>query len=216
MEDMVKEELDEVSGSPDAAATASQTDTIAGQGAADAASGQESLESLCETLKKERDDAIQELADAKEQFLRKAADLENSRKRFLRDKEDAIAFANRNLLNDLVIIIDDFERAIKASESSQDYATLFNGIQMIEKQFVGMLERKYGLQRFDSANQQFDPTRHEAVAMEDRGDHHLAIVLEDYQKGYILNERVLRTAKVKVSNPLGQVPEATEAGTDEA
>jgi molecular chaperone GrpE len=162
---------------------------------------QAKLQSDLETLQAERDAAVAELAQQKDQYLRKAADLENSRKRLVRDKEEAVQFANRNLLYDLVGIIDDFERAIKSSEATKDFETLHNGVQMIEKQFVNLLERKYGLSRFDSAGQEFDPSRHEAVAMEDRADHQVSIVLEDYQKGYILNERVLRTAKVKVSNP---------------
>jgi len=159
------------------------------------------LQAEFEQLKTERDAAVKALADVKDDFLRKAADLENSRKRLARDKEESIKNANKGLLTDLVGVIDDLERAIKSAETSKEYATLHDGVLMIEKQFVGMLERKYGLTRFESAGTPFDPERHEAVAAEDRDDHHESIVLEDYQKGYILNEKVLRTAKVKVSNP---------------
>lgn len=142
-----------------------------------------------------------ELAEARDQFMRKAADMENFRKRLLRDKEDALLFANKTLLTDLVPVLDDFERAIKSSEQARDYDTLHNGIAMIEQQMVSMLEKKYGLKRMESTGAEFNPEYHEAIMMEDREDHETAMVLEDYQKGYTLNDKVLRTAKVKVSRP---------------
>lgn len=157
-------------------------------------------------LREELEKTRAEIEELKDQQLRKAADMDNFRKRLLRDKEEAVLFANRGILTDLIQIVDDFERAIKSSESARDFDTLHNGIVMIEQQFVSMLERKYGLKRFESAGNEFDPTCHEAVMMENRDDHHVAMVLEDLQKGYMLHDKVLRTSKVKVSNPLGTAP----------
>jgi molecular chaperone GrpE len=142
-----------------------------------------------------------ELDDVKDQFIRKVAEMDNFRKRLLRDKEEAMLFANRALLTDLIGVIDDFERAIKSSEQSRDFDTLHNGVAMIEQQFVSLLERKYALKRLDSVGVEFNPELHEAIMMEDRDDQDTALVLEDYQKGYTLNEKILRTAKVKVSRP---------------
>lgn len=142
-----------------------------------------------------------ELSDLKDQYLRRQADFENSRKRLQREKEDAIAFANKQLLLDMVAVIDDFERAIQSAEESRDFDSFHDGIVLIEKQLVGMLERKWALKRFDSAGQPFDPQYHEALMTEEVPDHEHSMVLEDFQKGYLLNDKVLRSAKVKVSVP---------------
>ena len=151
-----------------------------------------------------------ELAEVREQLLRKSADFENYRKRMLREKEEFISYANRELLLDLVPIIDDFERAIRSSEESRDYDAFHDGIVMIEKQFTSMLERKWKLTRFDSVGEVFDPQRHEAMMAEEVVGHEHSVVLEDFQKGYLLNERVLRPAKVKVSMPAEAPAETSE------
>ncbi len=148
------------------------------------------------------DEMQRELEDLREQLLRKSADFDNYRKRMQREKEEFASYANRELLLDLVPIIDDFERAIKSGEESQDFTAFHDGIVMIEKQFISMLERKWHLSRFESVGEEFDPQRHEAMLTEEVPGHEQSMVLEDYQKGYLLNERVLRPAKVKVSMPV--------------
>ena len=151
---------------------------------------------------------VQELehenSELKDQYLRKQADFENFRKRMTREKADAIAYANKQLLLDILQIIDDFERAIKSAEESRDFDSFHEGVALIEKQFTSMLERKWGLRRFDSEGEEFDPQKHEAVMTGEDGDHDQPVVLEDYQKGYFLNDKVLRSAKVKVSVPSGK------------
>ena len=135
-------------------------------------------------------------------LLRKQADFENFRKRINRDKEEAIKFANTGLLLDLTAVLDDFQRAISAAAQSEDFATLHSGIELIEKQLLSTLQRKWGLTRFDSAGQPFDPERHEALATEPSAEHTEATVIEDYQKGYTLHGRVVRAARVRVATPL--------------
>ncbi|MFW5695074.1 MAG: nucleotide exchange factor GrpE [Alkalispirochaeta sp.] len=142
-----------------------------------------------------------ENSELKNQYLRKQADFENYRRRMTRDKEEAVSFANQQLLLDLTSVIDDFERAIKSADESRDYDAFHDGIVLIEKQLTSMLERKWGLSRFDSEGEPFDPQKHEAVMTEPREDHEESMVLEDFQKGYMLHDRVLRSAKVKVSMP---------------
>jgi molecular chaperone GrpE len=146
----------------------------------------------------------EENASLKDQLLRKAADFDNIRKRMFKEKEESIKYANTQLLTDLVDIIDDFERAIASSESTQDFKTLHDGVVMIESKFVSVLANKYGLKRFESVGEAFDPNRHEAVMMEGSGEHENPTVLADFAKGYYLHDRVLRTAKVKVSQANGQ------------
>jgi molecular chaperone GrpE len=142
-----------------------------------------------------------QLAEAKDQFLRKAADFENFRKRMIREKQDAIDFANQALLLDLIPIIDDFERAIQSAGTSKDFDSLYEGIGMIEKRLISQLETKWGLKRFDSAGEPFDPNRHEALMMEKSSGIDEPVVQEDLLKGYTLKDRVIRSAKVKVLMP---------------
>ncbi|MDR0786041.1 MAG: nucleotide exchange factor GrpE [Treponema sp.] len=142
-----------------------------------------------------------ENAALKDQYLRKAADFENFRKRMTREKQDAIEFANQSLLLDIVQVIDDFERAIKSAETSQDFQSFLNGVNMIENRLSSELENKWGLKRFNSAGELFDPNRHEALMMEKSTDVTEATVVEDLVKGYTLKDRVIRAAKVKVAMP---------------
>jgi len=152
-----------------------------------------------------------ENSDLKNQYLRKQADFENFRKRMQREKQDAVKYANTNLLQDLITIIDDFERAIRSSEESRDFESFHSGIKMIEHQFISMLDRKYGLKRMESEGREFDPQMHEAINMEESSDVETQTVMEDYQKGYFLNDRVLRHAKVKVAIPTSESSSARES-----
>lgn len=184
-------------GTPKATETPKATD---GNGEAQGSDGEVSSEPV-ERLREENEALREENSDLKNQYLRKQADVENFRKRMARDKQEAVSYANQQLLLDLTAVIDDFERAISSAEESRDYDAFHDGIVLIEKQLTGMLERKWGLKRFESEGQDFDPQRHEAVTTEPRGDHESSIVLEEYQRGYTLHDRVLRSAKVKVSMP---------------
>ncbi|MCL2138089.1 MAG: nucleotide exchange factor GrpE [Treponema sp.] len=149
----------------------------------------------------------QKLADANDQLLRKIADFENFRKRMNQEKQKAIEFANESLLKDIIPVIDDFERAIKSAELSKEISALpegkamLDGIAMIEKQLTSRLETNWGLKRFDSAGQLFDHNIHEAMFMEKSPDVTEPIVQEDFIKGFMLKDRVIRAAKVKVLMP---------------
>ena len=140
------------------------------------------------------------LAEVNDQYLRKAADFENFRKRMNREKQELAEFANQNLLLDLLPLIDDFERAIKSAETcsslkeSKEFESFYEGIVMIEKRLSSQLESKWGLKRFDSSGQPFDPSLHEAIQMEKSTEAAEAVVMEDYVKGYLLNEKVIRFA----------------------
>lgn len=142
-----------------------------------------------------------EKAEMKDQFLRKAADFDNFRKRLIRDKEDAVSFANTSLLTDLIDVLDDFERAEEAAKKSKDFDTLANGVDLIEKRLMGLLEKKWGLTKYVPVNEPFDPEKHEALMMTESPDVKEATVAEVFQNGYILHGRVIRHAKVKVSMP---------------
>ena len=159
------------------------------------------------SLEQQIADLEAKLAEANDQYLRKAADLENFRKRMNREKQELSEFANQNLLLDLLPMIDDFERAIKSAESCsslkscRDFASFYEGITMIEKRLTSQLENKWRLKRFESTGQPFDPNLHEAIQMDKSSEVSEAVVQEDYLKGYFLNEKVIRFAKVKVLMP---------------
>lgn len=142
-----------------------------------------------------------ELADLKDQYLRKAADFENFRKRMNQEKQNAIDYANQSLLLDIIPIIDDFERAIKSADTSKDFSSFHEGVSMIEKRLVSELENKWGLKRYESQNKPFNPEIHEAIMMETSADVSEPTVTEDFLKGFMLKERVIRAAKVKVLMP---------------
>jgi molecular chaperone GrpE len=150
------------------------------------------------------------LAESNDQLLRKAADLENYRKRVTREKQEMADFSNQSLLSSLLPVIDDFGRAIKSAETSKDFASFYDGVIMIEKRLITQLENKWGLKGFDSVGEPFDPNRHEAVQMEKAGGIDEPVVKEEYEKGYLLKERVIRFAKVKVLMPAESPPSANE------
>ncbi|MDR3356123.1 MAG: nucleotide exchange factor GrpE [Spirochaetaceae bacterium] len=173
-----------------------------GQGSAKDAFGDESEES---DPRQRVEDLERKLAELNDQYLRKVADFENFRKRIVKEKQEAIEFANQSLLLDLIATLDNFDRAISVAGSSAkteaDFDAFLDGISMIEKGLLGQLENKWGLKRFDSTGAPFDPIRHEAVLMEKSAGVDEPVVQEAFAKGYMLKDRVVRTAKVKVLMP---------------
>lgn len=156
----------------------------------------------------------EENSELKDRLLRKQADYENFRKRINKDKEDSIKYANQMLLLDIADTIDNFERAIQSSEAAKDYDTFHDGIVMIEKQLVSMLDSKWNLKRYTAKGEPFDPEKHLAIAVDDSADVEVDTVVEDYQKGYMFHDRILRPAKVKVAKPAPAV-ESGETNNNE-
>lgn len=146
-------------------------------------------------------DLSAEVDTLKDQLLRKQADFENFRRRLHRDKAEAIRYANTEVLLDLAEVIDGLERAVQ-SGAEADAAAVRDGVSLIEKQLTGMLERKWGFCRFSSEGEPFDPEKHQAIVSEESEEHEVATVIEDYQRGYLLHDRVVRPARVKVAQPI--------------
>ncbi len=151
---------------------------------------------------------IAELEDAK---LRMAAEMQNTRKRLVKQREEDYKYRHQDLFRDLVEVIDNFERAILISVESGDFHAFHEGITMIEKQFTGMLTEKYSLERFGEAGEAFDPAAHEAMMMEESPDVDGEVIKQVYQAGYRLHGRVLRPAKVVVVKP---VQEGNDSGVE--
>jgi molecular chaperone GrpE len=143
-----------------------------------------------------------ENAELRDQYLRKAAEFENFRKRMIREKQEAIDFANQNIIIDILPVLDDFERALSAAKNSAkaptDFDALVEGIAMIETRFISTLENKWNLKRYGEEGSVFDPQLHEALLVEKSPDAEESTVAEVLMKGYMLKDRVIRSAKVKV------------------
>lgn len=136
--------------------------------------------------------------DLNNRFLRLYAEFENFRKRTNKERLDIINNANADLLKDLIPVIDDFERAITNNEGSEDVVAIKEGFSLIYNKYRGILNTK-GLKPMESKGEVFDPEVHEAVANMPTEDKELkGKIIDDLEKGYFLNEKVLRYAKVVV------------------
>lgn len=163
-------------------------------------------EAAVETESAESDDSkrIEELekenADLKDQLLRRAADFDNYRKRMLQEKQEAFDYANTNLLKDLLDSLDNFDRTVEAASNATDPKQIADGIKIISKSLVSMLENKYNLSAFGEKGDSFDPDIHEAIGSS-QGKVKEPQLAEVYLKGYKLKDRVIRHAKVMVLMP---------------
>ena len=134
-----------------------------------------------------------------ERILRLQADFENTGKRLEKEKQDFLKFANEGVLTELLAILDDLERAVELAESRhQDPAAFLKGVEMILAHLYEML-KAYGVKPIEAKGKLFDPHLHEALMQVEDSSKEENTVVEELQKGYLLSDRVLRTAKVKVS-----------------
>ena len=140
-------------------------------------------------------------AQLKDQMLRRQAELENYRKRLIRDKEEAVQYANESLIRDLLGFLDNMERALAAGKNGGDVNGLVEGFEMTQNQLLSTLDKNWGLKAIESVGQEFDPALHEACMMAVDESLDKETVLEEFQKGYTLHGRVIRPAKVKIGKP---------------
>lgn len=140
-------------------------------------------------------------ADLKDQMLRRQAELENYRKRLIRDKEEAVQFANESLIRDILGFLDNMDRALAAAKNGGDLNALIEGFEMTQNQLLSTLDKNWGLKGIDSVGKEFDPSLHEACMMTIDENLDKETVLEEFQKGYTLHDRVIRPSKVKIGKP---------------
>lgn len=145
-----------------------------------------------------------EVQELKTQALYKAAENENWRKRMMQQKDDAIAYANASLLSDLLDSLDNFDRTIDAAKDAKDVKSIADGIKMINKNLVKMLEDKYGLSSFAKEGDEFNPEEHEAIGRTEDEKAKKETLKQVYLKGYKLNGKIIRHAKVMVSVPVSK------------
>ncbi|MBQ4501591.1 MAG: nucleotide exchange factor GrpE [Spirochaetales bacterium] len=140
-------------------------------------------------------------AELKDQMLRRQAELENYRKRLIRDKEEAVQFANESLIRDILGFLDNMERALTAAKNGGDVNALIEGFEMTQNQLLSTLDKNWGLKAIESVGHEFDPSLHEACMMTVDENLDKETVLEEFQKGYTLHDRVIRPSKVKIGKP---------------
>lgn len=134
-----------------------------------------------------------------DKLLRLQADFENARKRLEKEKQDFLKFANEGMIVELLNVLDDLERTVELAQAKhQDLPAFLKGVEMVLAHLYEML-KAYGLKPIEAEGKLFDPHYHEALMQVEEKEFPDHTVVEELQKGYLLNDRVIRTAKVKVS-----------------
>jgi molecular chaperone GrpE len=155
-----------------------------------------------------------ESADFRDKWLRAQAELENLRKRAEREKEDVAKYAISRLAHDIVSVGDNFQRAIDAvpaaaAEEDPALESLVDGVRLIERELLNALER-FGIKRMQPMNEAFNPHLHQAVMEVPRTDIAAGLVVQVFQPGYTIEDRVLRPAMVGVSKGGPKLPSVAD------
>lgn len=149
-------------------------------------------------LRRKLEEKEKELKEHHDRLLRLAADFENYKKRAAKEKEEWTKFANEDLIKAILPFIDNLERAVSHAEKIADTGVLIEGVRLTIEQLLQALTR-FGLSSFESVGRPFDPSVHEAMLVVETEKHEPNQVVEEFQKGYLLNDRLLRPATVSVS-----------------
>lgn len=142
--------------------------------------------------------AMERNLELEDRLLRMAAEQDNFRKRMQRERETALKYAEETILREILPSLDNLERAVDQCKCSPDAGTLLAGVEMTCKGLLNTLE-KFGVKPLAGEGQSFDPNFHEAVAMEASADVPENQIVQEYQKGYMFKDRLIRAAKVVVS-----------------
>ncbi|MGH7229709.1 MAG: nucleotide exchange factor GrpE [Nitrospiraceae bacterium] len=141
---------------------------------------------------------MEEIKALQDKYLRLAAEFDNYKRLSLREQRDSARFANEGLLKEVLPILDNLERAVRSSKDKQRRDGLIQGVELTLKQFMETLA-KFGVRSIASVGQAFDPSRHEAVARVESNTVPAGSVVDEFQRGYYLHDRILRPAMVTVS-----------------
>ena len=171
--------------------TGSGTQQEPGQTAADT-----SPEGMLQDLRQKLADAQAEAQANHDRFLRERAELENFKKRMQREKAEALRFANEPLIRELLPVVDNLERAVE--HATGDGESVLEGVRLVLKSIRDVLDR-HGVKPIDAVGEPFDPSRHEAMAQVESTEHEANRVVDQYHRGYLLHDRLLRPARVTVS-----------------
>lgn len=136
--------------------------------------------------------------DLQNRLVRIQADYDNFRKRTIKEKEELAKYATAKLVESLLNAVDNFERALQASNESKNYDSLIQGVEMVYRQLGDALVKE-GLEPIEAIGQPFNPDFHQAVMQVETDQYEAGYVVEELQKGYIFKGKVIRPSMVKVS-----------------
>ena len=157
------------------------------------ASGEDFFQALTQQLATAQAEALEN----RDHYLRARADLDNFRKRAQREKEDLLKFSNETILRELLPVIDNLERALQHAATDGE-AGLLQGVELTLGQFGKVLE-KFNVVAIEAVGELFDPARHEAMGQIESAEQPPNTVVQLLQKGYLLNDRLLRPAMVLIA-----------------
>ena len=160
------------------------------------AEGEETAEATESPENSEFEKLNAELEEAQNSKLRLQADFDNYKKRVEREKQNLINYAVEGMVSELLPVIDNFERALDVKEA--DFEGFYQGVEMIKNQFIEALKSQ-GLEEIEALDQPFDPNYHNAVSQMESEDHDSDIVVQVFQKGYKIKDKVVRPSMVVVS-----------------
>lgn len=139
-----------------------------------------------------------EVSEQQQRALRAQADFDNFRRRTVKEKEELAKYASSKLITELLPVIDNFERALAATEETPEFEAFSKGVSMIFRQLETVLNAE-GLNAMNCVGQPFNPEFHQAIMQVESDVYEEGIVVEEVQKGFMLKDKVLRPAMVKVS-----------------
>ena len=146
----------------------------------------------------EVEDLKRQLAEKHDRLLRAVAEVDNVKRRTQRERDEYVRYANERLINDLLPILDNFDRALEAARATQEAAKVVEGVALIQRELLKVLERA-GVSRYSALGERFDPNRHEATGRVVSVAQAPGTVVAELGAGYTLNGRVLRPAQVVVA-----------------
>jgi len=152
-----------------------------------------------EKLQEELQNKTEEAQKNYDQYLRSLAEVENLRKRTQREKEEYIKYAHVSIIKKILPIIDDLDRGILAARQSDNFDTLCKGVEITARNLMELLKNE-GVSEIDCLGKPFDPQFHEPLVVEPSNEHPENTVIEEFSKGYILHDRLIRPSLVKVSS----------------
>ena len=144
------------------------------------------------------EEAEKESSENYDKYLRACAELENYKKRAAKDRENFIKYGNETLIKEILPTVDSMERALEHACNSDDFEAFVDGLRMIRDTFISVLG-KQGVEEIEAIGKDFDPNFHEAMMQVEGGKEADNTVVEEFEKGYLLNGRLLRPSKVSIS-----------------
>ncbi|HOY08777.1 MAG TPA: nucleotide exchange factor GrpE [Candidatus Omnitrophota bacterium] len=140
-----------------------------------------------------------QLRETRDKYIRLCAEFDNTRKRYERERSEYVKYANERLLVDFLSVLDDLDRTVDAARAQhQDYKAFLKGVEMVMARVRDVL-KNYAVKPIEAVGQKFDPHYHEILMQVESDEVEGVQVVEEFQKGYSLGDRVIRTAKVKVA-----------------